>query len=104
MQGIERMTLAEVNEKVGQDFDVCEEFLADSPFLTGDSPTAADCFLFALLDLVRTYFLHASRRQPVIPSSRISVRLLRCISSYVYVLSLRLRLVLALCDCCRTSC
>lgn len=53
LQGVERMTLQEVNDKVGQDFDVCEVFLAEGPYLAGDSPSLADCFLFALLDLVR---------------------------------------------------
>ena len=47
------MALEEVEVRAGKDFDVVEELLSHGPFLTGPSPTAADCFLFALLDLVR---------------------------------------------------
>jgi glutathione S-transferase len=47
------MTAKEVEEKAAKDFGVFEALLSQSLFLTGASPTAADCFLFALLDLVR---------------------------------------------------
>ena len=47
------MTAEEVEERAGSDFAVVDELLAQAPFLTGAAPTAADCFLFALLDLVR---------------------------------------------------
>lgn len=57
MQGIERMTPKEVEDKAAKDFGVCEELLSHSQYLTGSTPTAADCFLFALLDLVRLPFL-----------------------------------------------
>jgi glutathione S-transferase len=53
VQGIERMPLEEIQGRAAKDFGVCEELLTHHPFLTGPTPTAADCFLFALLDLVR---------------------------------------------------
>lgn len=46
------MAAKEVEERAAKDFDVCDVLLSQAPFLTGASPTAADCFLFALLDLV----------------------------------------------------
>jgi glutathione S-transferase len=55
VQGIGRFTYAEVQEKLSKDLDACVTLLKDSQYLTGDTPTQADCFLFALLDWVWHY-------------------------------------------------
>jgi glutathione S-transferase len=50
--------MGEVLEKLDADFEVCEMLLEDSgAFLTGSTPTQADCFLYGILDHVRPMML-----------------------------------------------
>jgi glutathione S-transferase len=54
MQGMGKHTMEEVMEKLETDLAVCETLLEDSgAFLTGATPTQADCFLYGILDHVR---------------------------------------------------
>jgi Glutathione S-transferase, C-terminal domain len=53
LQGIGRLTLSEVRGRAANDLDILEALLSGNDWLTGDTPTAADCFLFGLLDCVR---------------------------------------------------
>lgn len=50
-----RHSLEEVKQRLEVDLDACADLLAASgAFLTGASPCQADCFLFALIDAVRS--------------------------------------------------
>lgn len=54
MQGIGRHSSEEVAAKLARDFDTCETLLKKSgAYLSGATPTAADCMLFAIIDMVR---------------------------------------------------
>jgi glutathione S-transferase len=54
VQGIGRFSLEEVTEKLKRDFVTCEALLQKSgAYLTGLTPTEADCMLWAFLDVVR---------------------------------------------------
>ena len=47
--------MEEVMERLDADLGVCETLLQDSgEFLTGNTPTQADCYLYGLVDHVRT--------------------------------------------------
>jgi glutathione S-transferase len=49
-----RHSLEEVTQKMKQDLDACEALLQSSgAYLSGPTPTPADCFLWALIDFVR---------------------------------------------------
>jgi glutathione S-transferase len=53
VQGIGSFSLEEVTEKLKRDFDACEALLQKSgAYLTGPTPTEADCMLWAFLDVV----------------------------------------------------
>jgi glutathione S-transferase len=48
-------SLEEVTAKLKADFDTCEALLHKSgAYLAGPTPTAANCMLWAFLDLVRS--------------------------------------------------
>ena len=54
MQGMGRHSLEEVTERLARDLDACQALLQQSgAYLSGATPTAADCMLWALLDMVR---------------------------------------------------
>ena len=54
VQGMGRHSLEEVTAKLAQDLDACEALLQQSAaYLSGTSPTQADCMLWAILDMVR---------------------------------------------------
>lgn len=54
MQGMGRHSPEEIASKLQADFDVCEALLQQSgAYLTGSTPTEADCILWAFLDIVR---------------------------------------------------
>ena len=49
-----RHSLEEVTAKLARDLDVCEALLQHSAaYLSGATPAAADCMLWAILDMVR---------------------------------------------------
>jgi glutathione S-transferase len=53
VQGIGRHSLEEVVARMKADFEVCEALLTESgQYLTGETITQADCFLWGLLDMV----------------------------------------------------
>lgn len=55
LQGMGRHSLEEVVARMRHDFECCEVMLARSgAFLSGPTITPADCFLWALLDMVRS--------------------------------------------------
>lgn len=54
MQGMGRHSLEEVRERAKKDLDACAALLQSSgAYLSGETPCQADCFLFALMHLVR---------------------------------------------------
>lgn len=60
MQGMGRHSMEEVMERMDADLAACETLLEDSgAFLTGATPTQADCFLYGLLDHVRCHHTSA---------------------------------------------
>ena len=53
-QGIGRHSLEEVTARLTRDLDACQALLQQSgAYLSGATPAAADCMLWALLDMVR---------------------------------------------------
>lgn len=54
MQGVGRLAWPDVLARARADLGMCEALLADGrAYLTGDTPTLADCFLFGFVDVVR---------------------------------------------------
>lgn len=54
MQGMGRHSAEEVRERAKRDLDACSVLLQKSgAYLSGATPCQADCFLFAVMHLVR---------------------------------------------------
>lgn len=55
MQGLGRHSYEFVLERMDQELSACNDMLAESgAYLTGSTPSPADCFLFAIVELVRS--------------------------------------------------
>lgn len=54
VQGIGRHSYEYIKQRLEDELGMCSGLLATSgAYLTGSSPVLADCYLFALIDLVR---------------------------------------------------
>jgi glutathione S-transferase len=53
-QGVGRHSMQFVKQRMAEELDLCSYLLAKSgAFLTGNTPCQADCWLFAMMELVR---------------------------------------------------
>jgi glutathione S-transferase len=58
MQGMGKHSMEEVLERMDADLAACEVLLEDSgAYLTGTTPSQADCFLYGLHDHARSHSL-----------------------------------------------
>ena len=60
MQGLGRHSMNYIRRRMAEELAVCNELLGRSgAYLTGQTPTPADCYLYALIDLVRSVLVPA---------------------------------------------